>query len=598
MFDSDNVWAQAPQAPDLTEATRAVTGMMQNGQAATRAMAAAVQKGTPGFDAAQAMQAMGALSMGLWANPVKTMQANAAAWNDFAELWSGAARRAMGASVEPVIAPARADRRFKDKAWSDEIGFDVVKQSYLLTARWLEGLVADADGLDDETRNQLAFMARQYLNAVSPSNFPLTNPAVVRKTLATGGVNLLSGASNLLADMARGEGLVQRRADEDFELGVSIAATPGKVVFRNELMELIQYSPSTETVARRPILFTPPTVNKFYLFDLKPETSFFKWLVDQGHTVFVISWVNPDESHAAMDLTAYVTQGPVAALDAIEQATGERVVDMIGYCLGGTLTAITAAYLAGKGEGERVGSATLIATLTDFSDLGEWSVFLGERQIAAFDAYLAEKGYVESHELARLFSTVRANDLIWAPAVTHYLMGDQAPASDMLWWFSDGARMPAAMLGEYLGKVVRDNALPEAGAMSIDGVSIDLKAVKAPVFFVSLKEDHVSGWEATYKGMDLFGGPVSFLLGGSGHNAGVINPPSAGKHGFWTNDAKAATAEAWLGDASKQDGSWWGHWNGWLKGLSDDATVKARKPGAGKLKALEAAPGSYVRVRR
>jgi len=596
MFDSESVWAQAPQAPDLTEATRAVTGMMQNGQAAARAAAAAVQKGTPGFDAAQAMQAMTAFQMGLMANPLKLMQANTAAMNDFAELWRSAARRALGQDVEPVIEPARADRRFKDKAWSEEAGFDLVKQSYLLTARWLEGLVAEADGLDEETRNRVAFIARQYLNAVSPSNFPLTNPAVVRKTLATGGVNLLNGASNLMADMAKGEGLVQRRADEDFELGVSIAATPGQVVFRNELMELIQYTPSTDKVAKRPILFTPPTVNKFYLFDLKPQTSFFKWLVDQGHTVFVISWVNPDETHAAMDLTAYVTQGPVAALDAIEQATGETSVDMIGYCLGGTLTAIAAAYLAGKGRGERVASATLIATLTDFADLGEWSVFLGAREIAAFDAYLAEKGFVESHELARLFSTVRANDLIWAPAVTHYLMGDKAPASDMLWWFDDGARMPAAMLSEYMGRVVRDNALPASGALTIDGVKVDLKAVKAPVFFVSLKEDHVSAWDATYKGMDLFGGETHFLLGGSGHNAGVINPPSAGKHGFWTNDAKAPTAEAWLEGAAKTDGSWWPHWQAWL--AKDQEQVKARKPGSGRLKALEPAPGSYVRVRR
>lgn len=594
MFDSESVWGQAPQAPDPTEATRAMTTMAKNGLEAGRAMAAAAQSAKP-VDTSHALQAATAFGMSLWANPLRTMQANAAAMQSFADLWQSAARRAMGQDVEPVIAPARSDRRFKDAAWTQEAGFDVLKQSYLLTARWLETLVAEAEGLDDDTRAEVAFMARQYMNAVSPTNFPLTNPAVVRKTLATGGLNLMNGAANLLADVAKGEGLVQRRSDESFELGVSIAATPGQVVFQNELMQLIQYSPSTATVAKRPILFVPPTVNKFYLFDLQPQTSYFKWLVDQGHTVFAISWANPDEAHADRDLTHYVKDGPVAALHAIEKATGEKTVDLIGYCLGGTLTAIAAAYLAARGEGDRVGSATLIATLTDFEELGEWSVFMGERKIKAFESHMAEKGYVESHDMAKVFSAVRANDLIWSPAITHYLMGEQAPASDMLFWFADGSRMPYAMLSEYLAKIIRANALPK-GELVVDGEVIDLKKVTAPVFFVSLKEDHVSGWEATYKGTQLFGGPVTFLLGGSGHNAGVINPPSANKHGFWTNDALAPTPEAWLQGAARNEGSWWSLWQAWL--ANGQEQVAARKPGSGKLKAIEAAPGSYVKVRR
>lgn len=595
MFDSESVWAQTPQVADPADATAAMTAVVRNGLEAGRAVAMAAKSGAPAIDASHAVQAMSAFGMSLWANPLKTMQVNAAALQSFADLWTGCARRALGQDVEPVITPARGDRRFKDPAWSQEIGFDALKQSYLLTARWLDALVADAEGLDDDTRAEVAFISRQYMHAVSPSNFPLTNPAVVRKTLATGGVNLVTGAANLLADVAKGEGLVQRRSDEDFELGVSIAATPGQVVFQNDLMQLIQYAPSTDQVATRPILFTPPTVNKFYLFDLQPQTSFFKWLVDQGHTVFVISWANPDAEHAAKDLSAYVTEGPVAALRAIEAATGETTVDMIGYCLGGTLTAIAAAYLSAKGESERVGSATLIATLTDFAELGEWSVFMGEKKIKAFDAHLAAKGYVEAHDMAKIFSAVRANDLIWSPAVTHYLMGEQAPASDMLFWFADGSRMPAAMLSEYLARIIRENDLPH-GRLVIDGIKVDLKAVTAPVWFVSLKEDHVSGWEATYKGVELFGGPVTFLLGGSGHNAGVINPPSANKHGFWTNDALAPTPEAWLQGAEKHEGSWWGLWQGWLG--DGQERVAARKPGAGKLKPIEAAPGSYVRVRR
>lgn len=594
MFDSDSIWTEAFRIPNPMDAGRALGEVAANAQAAGRTLAQKAARTEPmPFDPSTGMQALTALGMSLWSHPLKAMELNARAGRDFMQLWTGAARRALGEEVQPVAEPARGDRRFKDAAWN-EPGFDLVKQSYLLTARWLESLVAEAPDMDEAARAEAAFLVRQYLAAAAPTNFAATNPAVVRKTLQTGGLNLMQGAANLLADLAKGEGLVQRRAADDFELGVSIAATPGQVVFQNELMQLIQYSPSTDKVAKRPVLFVPPTVNKFYLFDLTPKSSFLKWLVDAGHTVFVISWVNPDDSHADKSLEHYVLDGPVAALDAIEQATGEKSVDLIGYCLGGTLTAVTLAYLAGKGQGERAASATLIATLTDFSELGEWSAFLGEKQAKAFDRYLAEKGYVESHDLAKLFSAVRANDLIWGPAVTHYLMGEEAPASDMLWWFNDGARMPACMLSQYINELLRPNALVNGG-LQVGGVEIDLKAVQTPVFIVSMKEDHVSGWQATYKGAELFGGEVKFLLGGSGHNAGVINPPAANKHGFWTNEKLAGSAEAWLEGAQKQDGSWWPSWQAWL--AKGQEQVPARKPGSGKLKPIEAAPGSYVRVR-
>jgi polyhydroxyalkanoate synthase len=354
-------------------------------------------------------------------------------------------------------------------------------------------------------------------------------------------------------------------------------------------------------VYKRPLLFVPPTVNKFYLFDLTPKSSYLKWLVDQGHTVFVLSWANPDESLRHKSLADYVEQGPIAAMDAIEQATGEREIDLVAYCLGGTLSALALAYLQATGKGDRVASATLIATLIDFESMGDWSVFLDEKQLAAFRRYLDHRGYVEAHDLAKLFSLVRSNDLIWNNVVTHYLMGEEAAPSDLLWWFADASRMPAAMLQDYGRLVLKENRVREPGGIVIDGVPLDMRAVTTPLTVVSLKDDHVSGWEQTYKGAKLFGGETRFILGGSGHNAGMINPPSAGKHGYWTNPASTlpATADEWLAGAAKQDGSWWPEWQGWLDSRAHDDRIPAagREPGAGALPALEPAPGSYVRVR-
>ncbi|MBA3049898.1 alpha/beta fold hydrolase, partial [Brevundimonas sp.] len=408
--------------------------------------------------------------------------------------------------------------------------------------------------------------------------------------------NLMTGLSNLLEDVGKGQGLVGRRAPNDFELGVNVAATPGAVVFRNDLMELIQYAPTTDKVYRRPLLFVPPLVNKYYLFDLTPKASYLKWLVDQGHTVFVISWANPDESHADNGMDAYVKDGVIAALDAVRLATGEADADLVSYCLGGTLSAMTLAYLAQTGGADRIASATLIATLVDFGDMGEWSVFTSEQDLNAFDRYLDDKGYVESHDLTKLFSAVRANDLIWSSVVNHYLLGDEARASDLLWWFDDGSRIPARMLKEYGRQILRGNQLKDGGVV-IDGVTLDLKAIKTPVMIVALKDDHVSAWKNTYAGRDFFGGPTRFLLGGSGHNASIINPPAANKHGYWTNDDAPADAEAWLAGAEQKAGSWWPEWQGWLDAAAADDKVKARKVGSGKLKAGAAAPGDYVRVR-
>lgn len=586
-----------PHLPDPAVVAETLTGLMQNAAAAVRTTL--VQAATPQalpYDPATLTRAMIDFNTAVMMQPAALFEAQTKNWGDWTALWRTMGERALGQAAEPVATPAKGDRRFSDPAWSDEPVYDWLKQSYLLAARQLQDFVAVAP-VDEATRAQVDFASRQMINALAPTNFAHTNPQVARRTIESGGLNLMTGLSNLLEDVGKGQGLVSRRAPNDFELGVNVAATPGAVVFQNDLMELIQYAPTTDKVYRRPLLFVPPLVNKYYLFDLTPKASYLKWLVDQGHTVFVISWANPDESHADNGMDAYVKDGVIAALDAVSAATGEADADLVSYCLGGTLTAMTLAYLAQTGRGDRVASATLIATLVDFGDMGEWSVFTGEADLKAFDRYLDEKGYVEAHDLTKLFSTVRANDLIWSSVVNHYLLGDEARASDLLWWFDDGARIPARMLKEYGRQVLGENRLKDRGGIEIGGVALDLKAIETPVMIVALKDDHVSAWKNTYAGRAFFGGPTRFLLGGSGHNAGMINPPAAGKHGYWTNDAAPGDAEAWLAGAEQKAGSWWPEWQGWLDAAAADDKVKARKVGAGKLKAGVAAPGTYVRVK-
>ena len=585
-----------PQLPDPTVVAETLTELMQNAAAAVRTTM--VQAASPQplpYDPTTLTRAMIDFNTAVMTQPAALFEAQAKNWNDWTALWRTMGERAMGRDAAPVATPAKGDRRFSDPAWSEEPVYDYLKQAYLLAARQLQDFVASAP-VDEETRAQVDFASRQMMNALAPTNFPHTNPQVARRTIESGGLNLMTGLSNLLEDVGKGQGLVSRRAPNDFELGVNVAATPGAVVFKNELMELIQYAPTTDKVYRRPLLFVPPLVNKYYLFDLTPKASYLKWLVDQGHTVFVISWANPDESHADTGMDAYVKDGVIAALDAVKLATGEADADLVSYCLGGTLSAMTLAYLAKTGGADRIASATLIATLVDFGDMGEWSVFTGEGDLKAFDRYLDEKGYVEAHDLTKLFSTVRANDLIWSSVVNHYLLGDEARASDLLWWFDDGSRIPARMLKEYGRQILRGNRLKD-GEVKIDGVALDLKAIETPVMIVALKDDHVSAWKNTYAGRHFFGGTTRFLLGGSGHNAGMINPPAANKHGYWVNDDAPADADAWLAGAEQKTGSWWPEWQGWLDAAAADNKVKARKVGSGKLKAGTAAPGDYVRVR-
>ena len=599
MDDSKGLLSTQVTPPDPARLAEAWSRVMAG---TVDVMAASVQRAAgphvpQPYDPAAPARAFGAFAQHLLTNPAQLLKAQQEAAADWMKLWSAAAARAAGAKPEPVIEPERGDRRFKDPAWSEEPAFDYIKQAYLLAARRALSLIENADGLDEATRTKVEFFTGQYLQALSPANFPLTNPEAVRRAIETGSVSLLSGFANLLEDAAQDAGLVTRRTSEDFELGVNIAATPGSVVYQNALMQLIQYAPTTDKVYKRPLLYVPPLVNKYYLLDLQPKSSLIRWLVEQGHTVFVVSWVNPGSELADMDIADYIKLGPIEALDAIEQATGERSVSMFGFCMGGTLVAMALAYLAGKGEGDRVASATTIGTLFDFASLGQWSTFTEPEQLRAMERHLLHKGFMAAQDLQALFSAVRANDLIWSSVVNHYLLDREAPPSDILYWFADGAHLPRAFLLTYAQQMLRDNLLKEPGGMEIDGVPLDLGAIEAPLLAISLKDDHVSAWAATYESAKLWGGPVQFLLGGSGHNAGVINPPSANKHGYWVGEEMPGTADEWFASAERKEGSWWPHWNARLSEDGKAEKVPARTPGEGGLEVIEPAPGTYVRNR-
>ncbi len=530
-------------------------------------------------------------------NPAAVMQAQMGFWQDYMTLWQNTARRMMGGeTAEPVI-ESPGDRRFKDDAWKENEVFDFIKQSYLLSARFVQDTVARVDGMDPKTAQKVDFYSRQFVDAMSPSNFLLTNPEVLRKTAETGGDNLLKGLNNLLGDLERGKGQLRiKMTDMDaFKVGDNIGVSPGKVVYRNELMELIQYDPTTEKVLKRPLVIAPPWINKFYILDLRPRNSFVRWAVSQGHTVFVISWVNPDETLAEKNFEDYMTSGYLAALDAIELATGEREVNAIGYCLGGTLLASTLAYMAAKGD-DRIKTATFFVTMMDFREAGELGVFIDEEQLSALEDKMNKRGYLEGSEMATTFNMLRANDLIWSFVVNNYLMGNDPFPFDLLYWNADSTRMPARMHSFYLRKMYQENLLATPNGITLAGTPIDLGRVKTPAYFLSTREDHIAPWKSTYRGNQLLGGTKRFVLAASGHIAGVVNPPDSGKYNHWVNETLPDDPDAWLADAAEMAGSWWPDWHRWIL-AHDKKQVAARVPGAGKLPALENAPGSYVQVR-
>jgi polyhydroxyalkanoate synthase len=528
----------------------------------------------------------------LMANPARLVQAQIGFWQDYLTLWQHTARRMMGEPAPDVIAEDQKDKRFKDEAWRENEVFDFIRQSYLLSARYMQRLVHDAEGLDEKTAQKVEFYTRQFVDAMSPTNFAVTNPEVLRRTAETGGENLLKGLSNLLTDLERGQGNLRiRMTDESkFKVGENIAVTPGKIVYQNDLMQLIQYTPTTEKVLKRPLLIMPPWINKYYILDLRPKNSFIRWAVDQGHTVFVVSWVNPDEHLAEKGFEDYMLEGPYAALDAIEKATGEKSVNAIGYCLGGTLLSATLAHMSAKRD-TRIKSATFFTTLVDFTESGELGVFIDEEQLQALEAKMQKRGYLEGREMATTFNMLRANDLIWSFVVNNYLLGQDPFPFDLLYWNDDSTRMPARMHSFYLRRMYQQNDLIKPGGIDLLGVKLDLRKIKLPTYILSTREDHIAPWASTYRATQTYAGDIRFVLAASGHIAGVVNPPDAGKYSHWVNTALPADPEAWLASSTELAGSWWPDWQRWVSG-QDPAQVPARKP----KNAIEDAPGSYVKV--
>jgi polyhydroxyalkanoate synthase len=531
------------------------------------------------FDPFALAQAAGEAAIGLAARPAELLNVQLEAARQWSDFWSDAL--SGKASEKPR------DRRFSSPEWQDDPYYRAIRDSYLLASRQLREAVGRSAG-ESSNGAMAKFLLDQYLNAVAPSNFAATNPEVVKRVKDTGGANLVQGFLNLLEDVGSGKGIVQRRTDPNaFEKGKTIAATPGAVVFENKLFQLIQYTPTTDKVAAEPLLYVPPLVNRYYMIDLVPRQSLVKWLVDEGRTVFVISWVNPGPELRDMGVADYVLDGIVEAIGQVRKRTGQAP-DLFSFCLGGTLGAIALAWLAAKGRADEVNSATLIGSLVDFSDMRDWSAFVHEAHLGALEDYLEAQGFADSIELQRLFAAMRANDLIWSSVVNHYLLDRPAPASDLLYWFEDGARIPAAFLKSYNRELLLENRLKEPAGFKVGDVAIDLAAITTPMLVLALKDDHVSAWEAVYSGARHLG--ADFILGGSGHNAGIVNPPSANKHGYWTNDQQPETAQEWLEAATRHEGSWWPWWTNWLDAHGSKKTVAAREP----KDPIEPAPGRYA----
>ncbi len=537
------------------------------------------------------------LGAALMANPWQLAEMQLLMWNDYLRLWHGAMQRFLGEEPAPVAEPARSDNRFKSELWQNNFLFDYIKQSYLIASQNIQKMVADAQGLDPQTARKVRFFTRQFVDALAPTNFVFTNPEVLKATVESGGKNLVDGLHNLLGDLERGGGklAISMTDYKAFKLGENVATSPGKVVFQNDLIQLIQYDPSTAEVWRTPLLIIPPWINKYYILDLREKNSFIRWAVSEGHTVFVVSWVNPDQRFAKKGFDDYMLEGPLAALDAIEQATGEREANVIGYCLGGTLFACLLAWLAAKDD-KRVKSATFFTALIDFTEPGELGVFTDEATLTSLEKKMEERGFLEGSEMANTFNLLRANDLIWSFVVNNYLLGKDPFPFDLLYWNSDATRMPAKMHTFYLRNMYIKNLLTKPGGIGLAGEPIDIAEITTPACFVSAIEDHIAPWKSTYMGAKLLSGPVKFLLAGSGHIAGVVNPPVPPKYCHWTNTDLPQSADEWLATAQRHDGSWWPEWSAWVGQFGGDK-VPARTPGEGKLKAIEDAPGSYVKLR-
>jgi polyhydroxyalkanoate synthase subunit PhaC len=535
---------------------------------------------------------------GYWlADPRRAVEMQASLGRGYLDLWANAVKRMTGQPVEPVATPDSKDRRFTDPEWSSDQFFDFLKQAYLLTTHWADYLVKHAEGLDPYARQKAEFYVRQIANAISPSNFVLTNPELLRATLASNAENLVRGMHVLSEDIKAGQGHLKIRQTDlsQFELGRNLAVTPGKVIFQNDLIQIIQYEPTTPTVLKRPLLIVPPWINKFYILDLTPEHSFIKWCVDRGLTVFVISWVNPDAKLATNTFEDYMHEGPLAAIEAVEKQTGEKQINVIGYCVGGTLLALTLAYLAAK-KMDRVLSATFFASQVDFTFAGDLKVFIDEEQVSTLERKMQEHGFLDASKMATVFNMLRSNDLIWPYVINNYLKGTKPHAFDLLYWNGDSTRMPTANHSFYLRNFYLDNKFAR-GELELGGLQLDLRKVKIPIYNLATQEDHIAPAKSVLYGSKYFGGPAKFVLAGSGHIAGIINPPDLHKYQYWTGpEPIGSDVDKWLAKATEHAGSWWPDWLDWLSAQDSD-TVPARAIGSGQFKPIEDAPGSYAKVR-
>ncbi|MEP9374149.1 class I poly(R)-hydroxyalkanoic acid synthase [Mesorhizobium sp. KR1-2] len=531
-------------------------------------------------------------------DPSRALEAQTRLFSGYMNVWSNAIQRMNAgeqAADESVVAADKSDKRFLDPEWGRNAFFDFLKQVYLVTTRWANDLVEHADGLDERTRHKAEFYVKQISAAISPSNFILTNPELFRETVASNGENLVRGMKMLAEDIQAGRGHLKLRQSDhsQFEIGRNLAMTPGKVVGRSDVAEIIQYEPSTDTVLKRPLLICPPWINKFYILDLNPQKSFIRWAVEQGHTVFVISWINPDERHGLKGWEAYIREGLQYGLDTVEAATGEREVNAIGYCVGGTLLAAALSLLAQEGD-ERIRSVTFFTTQVDFTYAGDLKVFVDEDQVAALEHAMRGKGYLEGNKMATAFNMLRSGDLIWPYVINNYIRGKEPLPFDLLYWNADSTRMSAANHSFYLRNCYLENNLSQ-GRMELAGHTISLSDITIPVYNLAAREDHIAPARSVFLGCQYFGGPVDYVMAGSGHIAGVVNPPAQNKYQYWTNGKPVGDFDEWVAKAAENRGSWWPHWQKWVT-EKDDRQVPARVPGT-NTQILGDAPGTYVRVR-
>ena len=594
------VGADETPLPDFEALSRNAARLVEVGGKALAAYMKPMEEGRTNADLAdsvgEAVKTFGKVAEYWLADPKRSLQAQTAINTGFIDLWSNTLRRMGGEDAADTVPTEPGDKRFADPQWQENPVFNFLRQAYSLTSNWANELVSHADSVDPATRERAQFYLRQIAGAVSPSNFIATNPELIRDTIRENGENLVRGMEMFAEDVEAGKGQLKIRQSDPskFELGVNMASTPGKVIFRGDLFELIQYTPTTPTVYKRPLLIVPPWINKFYVLDLNPEKSFVRWAVSQGLTVFIMSWVNPDERQAEKSFEDYMHEGILTALDAIEQATGERQVSAMGYCVGGTLLSMTLAWMAAVKD-DRIASATLLTTQVDFTDPGDLMHFVDEQRIKSIEGKMDEAGFLEGARMASAFNMLRPNELIWTYFVNNYLKGKEPPPFDLLVWNSDSTRMPKANHSFYLRNCYLENNLTQ-GKITLSNVRLDLKKVQIPIYNLAAREDHIAPAKSVFNGAKFFGGDMRYVLSGSGHIAGVVNPASKPKYQYWTGPRPSGEFETWLTKTTEHPGTWWLDWIEWVSAQAPEM-VPARQPGEGRLKPLCDAPGDYVRVK-